>query len=43
MATGSVAGSVVGGLLLGTVPEAVLVALPGVLLVYSAVKVWRHA
>ena len=43
MAAGSVAGSVVGGLLLGVVSEAVLVPLLALLLVYSAVKVWRHA
>lgn len=43
MAAGSVAGSVVGGLLLGVVPEAALVPLLAALLLYSAVKVWRHA
>ena len=43
MAAGSVAGSVVGGLLLGVVSEAVLVPLLALLLVYSAVTVWRHA
>ena len=43
MAAGSVVGSVVGGLLLGVVSEAVLVPLLALLLVYSAVKVWRHA
>ena len=42
MGAGSVAGSVVGGLLLGVVSEAVLVPLLALLLVYSAVKVWRH-
>ena len=43
MATGSVTGALVGGLLLGIVPEAVLVPLLTALLLYSAVKVWRHA
>ena len=42
MAAGSVAGSVAGGLLLGVVPEAVLVPLLTGLLLVSAVKVWRH-
>jgi uncharacterized membrane protein YfcA len=42
MAAGSVAGSVAGGLLLGAVPETVLVPLVVVLLLASAVKVWRH-
>lgn len=31
------------GLLLGVVPEAVLVPLLAMLLLYSAIKVWRHA
>lgn len=43
MATGSIAGSIAGGLLLGVVAEAVLVPLLALLLLYSAVKVWRHA
>lgn len=43
MAAGSVAGSVGGGLLLGAVPTAVIVPLVVVLLLVSAVKVWRHA
>ena len=43
MAVGSVAGSVAGGLLLGSVSEAVLVPLVVVLLLASAVEVWRHA
>jgi uncharacterized membrane protein YfcA len=42
MAAGSVAGSVAGGLLLGVVAEAILVPLLALLLMYSAVKVWRH-
>lgn len=40
--TGSVTGSIAGGLLLGVVAEAVLVPLLAVLLLLSAVKVWRH-
>ncbi|WP_460866352.1 TSUP family transporter [Nocardioides pakistanensis] len=43
MAAGSVTGSVAGGLLLGVVPELVLVPLLVALLLFSAVKVWRHA
>jgi uncharacterized membrane protein YfcA len=43
MALGSVAGTVAGGLLAGVIPEGVLIPLLGALLVYSAVKVWRHA
>ena len=43
MTAGSVVGSVAGGLLLGVVPEGVLVPLIAALLVYSAAKVWRHA
>lgn len=42
MAAGSVAGVLVGGLLLGIVASAVLVPLLVLLLVASAVKVWRH-
>lgn len=42
MATGSIAGAFIGGLLLGLVPSGVL--LPGLaaILLASAVKVWRH-
>ncbi|MGK5112800.1 TSUP family transporter [Geodermatophilus sp. CPCC 205506] len=43
MAAGSVVGSVTGGLLLGAVPSTVLVPLVIALLLFSAVKVWRHA
>ncbi|MGY1673785.1 sulfite exporter TauE/SafE family protein [Geodermatophilus sp. SYSU D00710] len=43
MAAGSVAGAVAGGLLLGVVPTAVLVPAVVVLLLASAVEVWRHA
>lgn len=42
MAAGSVAGTVVGGLLLGTIPDTVLIPLLALLLVLSSVKVWRH-
>ncbi len=42
MAAGSVAGTIAGGLLLGVVPAGVLVPLLVVLLLLSAVKVWRH-
>ncbi len=43
MALGSVSGTVVGGLLLGVVPTALLVPLLAVLLVMSAYKVWQHS
>lgn len=42
MAAGSVAGMVVGGFLLGVVPEAVRVPTLGALLLLSSVKVWSH-
>ena len=42
MAAGSIAGSFIGGLLLGLVPSPVLLPLLAVILVLSAVKVWRH-
>jgi uncharacterized membrane protein YfcA len=42
MAAGSIVGTFVGGLLLGIVPNAVLLPLLAALLVISAVKVWRH-
>jgi uncharacterized protein len=42
MAVGSIAGTVLGGLLLGVVPSAVLIPVLAVLLLVSAVKVWRH-
>jgi uncharacterized membrane protein YfcA len=43
MAAGSVAGSFIGGMLLGLVPATIL--LPGLaaILLFSAVKVWRHS
>jgi uncharacterized membrane protein YfcA len=42
MALGSVAGSALGGLLLGVVPAAVVVPLLVALLLGSSVKVWQH-
>jgi uncharacterized membrane protein YfcA len=41
-AVGSIVGSFVGGQLLGIVPSAVLLPLLAVILVLSAIKVWRH-
>jgi uncharacterized protein len=42
MAAGSIVGSFIGGQLLGFVPPAVLLPLLAVILVLSAIKVWRH-
>ncbi|MFD4439961.1 TSUP family transporter [Nocardia sp. NPDC058519] len=42
MAAGSIAGTIIGGLLLGAVPSAVLIPILTVLLLISSVKVWRH-
>jgi uncharacterized membrane protein YfcA len=42
MAAGSIFGSFIGGRLLGFVPNGVLLPLLAVLLVLSALKVWRH-
>jgi len=42
MATGSIFGSYMGGRLLGTVPNAAFLPLLAIVLVLSAVKVWRH-
>lgn len=42
MAAGSIVGSFVGGRLLGLVPTPVLLPLLAVILMLSAVKVWRH-
>jgi uncharacterized protein len=42
MATGSIIGSFIGGRLLGLVPSPTLLPLLAVILVISAVKVWRH-
>ncbi|AVM73903.1 sulfite exporter TauE/SafE family protein [Magnetospirillum gryphiswaldense] len=43
MAAGSILGSFIGGQLLGTVPNAVLLPALAIILIVSAVKVWRHA
>ena len=42
MAIGSIVGSFIGGRLLGFVPTPVLLPLLAVILVLSAIKVWRH-
>ena len=42
MAIGSIAGTLLGGLLLGVVPTLVIVPLLVLLLLLSAIKVWRH-
>lgn len=42
MAAGSVAGTLIGGALLGVVPELILVPLLVLLLLLSSIKVWRH-
>ncbi|WP_085026097.1 sulfite exporter TauE/SafE family protein [Ensifer aridi] len=42
MAVGSIAGTFIGGLLLGIVPTAVLLPALAIILLISAVKVWRH-
>ncbi|MGR6968004.1 TSUP family transporter [Geodermatophilus sp. URMC 61] len=42
MTAGSIAGTVLGGFLLGVVADAVLIPLLGLLLVLSAIKVWSH-
>jgi uncharacterized membrane protein YfcA len=42
MTASSAAGTVAGGLPLGTVPTAVIEPLIVVLLILSAAKVWRH-
>lgn len=42
MTAGSIAGAVVGALLLGTVPDLVLIPALALLLLLSAVKLWRH-
>lgn len=42
MAAGSTAGSFIGGRLLGLVPNAVLLPLLAIILVLSAIKVWKH-
>lgn len=42
MAGGSIAGTIVGGLLLGVVPSAALIPILTALMLISAFKVWRH-
>lgn len=42
MAGGSIAGTIIGGLLLNVVPSAVLIPLLAALLLLSSVKVWQH-
>ncbi len=42
MAAGSIVGSFIGGRLLGLVPAAILLPLLAVILVLSAIKIWRH-
>lgn len=42
MAAGSIVGTFVGGLFLGIVPNAVLLPALAIILLISAVKVWRH-
>jgi uncharacterized membrane protein YfcA len=42
MAAGSIAGSFIGGRLLGLVPNTILLPLLAVILVLSAAKVWKH-
>jgi hypothetical protein len=42
MATGSIIGTILGGLLLVAVPEGALIPLLVALLIASSVKVWRH-
>jgi uncharacterized membrane protein YfcA len=42
MAAGSIAGTFVGGQLLGLVPTYILLPLLAIILLISAVKVWRH-
>ncbi|MGJ7040905.1 putative membrane protein YfcA [Shinella sp. BE166] len=42
MSAGSIVGTFIGGRLLGLVPETVLLPLLAVILIISAVKVWRH-
>lgn len=42
MAAGSIVGSFIGGQLLGIVPTSILLPLLALILVLSAIKVWRH-
>lgn len=43
MAVGSIAETLLGGLLLGLTPATILVPALGTLLLLSAIKVWRHS
>lgn len=43
MAAGSIAGTFIGGQLLGLIPSSILLPLLAAILLASAVKVWRHA
>ena len=43
MAAGSIAGTLIGGLLLGRISSVVLIPILAALLLFSAVRVWRHA
>lgn len=42
MSAGSITGTLLGGALLGVVPSAVIIPLLVILLLASALKVWRH-
>jgi len=42
MTAGSITGTLLGGLLLGVVPDGVIIPALAVLLLLSSVKVWRH-
>lgn len=43
MAAGSIVGTFLGGQLLGLIPEGILVPTLAIILLLSAIKVWRHA
>lgn len=43
MGAGSVIGAILGGLLLGIVPAAILKVALGIILIVSAVRVFRHS
>jgi uncharacterized membrane protein YfcA len=42
MAVGSIVGTFIGGLLLGVVPGGILIPALAIILVLSAIKIWRH-
>lgn len=42
MSLGSIVGAILGGLILGVVPNSVLIPALAVLLVLSSIKVWQH-